>query len=84
MIRFELLFSSRYENVFIMCTTNLADSLDGALMDRADVVRRVSLPGIEAILRLYQTIFGELARVRGFFQLKVFLMFNMHTKRIFE
>ncbi|GMT14807.1 hypothetical protein PFISCL1PPCAC_6104, partial [Pristionchus fissidentatus] len=53
----------RHSNVFVLCTSNLGDSLDGALVDRSDVTRVVPLPGVNALTRIYRSCIDELIKI---------------------
>ncbi|CAJ0949403.1 unnamed protein product, partial [Mesorhabditis belari] len=53
----------RRQNVFIMCTSNLRECLDSALVDRADLIRVVPPPGLQAVTRIILDCINELKRV---------------------
>ncbi|KAF2665933.1 AAA-domain-containing protein [Microthyrium microscopicum] len=49
-------------NVLLLCTSNLADSMDGAFLDRVDLVEKVPLPGQGARYDILRSCFGEMVR----------------------
>lgn len=53
----------RNSNVLIMCTSNLENSLDRALVDRADIVRNVGEPSDFARYAILKACIQELARI---------------------
>ncbi|PAV92414.1 hypothetical protein WR25_06501 [Diploscapter pachys] len=53
----------RNSNVLIMCTSNMDNSLDSALMDRIDFAQSVGLPGSKAALAILQGCISELSRI---------------------
>ncbi|GMS82226.1 hypothetical protein PENTCL1PPCAC_4401 [Pristionchus entomophagus] len=53
----------RRSNVFVLCTSNLGDSLDGALIDRSDVSRVVPLPGERALTAIYRSCIQQLIAI---------------------
>ena len=59
----------RNSNVLIMCTSNMDNSLDSALMDRIDFAQSVGLPGSKAALAILQDCISELSRVYKVYQL---------------
>ncbi|GMR36618.1 hypothetical protein PMAYCL1PPCAC_06813, partial [Pristionchus mayeri] len=53
----------RRPNVFVLCTSNLGDSLDGALIDRSDVSRVIPLPGQRALSTIYRSCIQQLLKI---------------------
>ncbi|CAB3404504.1 unnamed protein product [Caenorhabditis bovis] len=53
----------RRENVLILCTSNLEESLDRALVDRADIVRHVGIPSHFALYSMLKSCIIELERI---------------------
>ncbi|GMS84895.1 hypothetical protein PENTCL1PPCAC_7070, partial [Pristionchus entomophagus] len=53
----------RRSNVFALCTSNLGDSLDGALIARSDVSRVVPLPGERALTAIYRSCIQQLIAI---------------------
>lgn len=53
----------RHPNVFIFCTSNLANRLDSALVDRADFVESIELPTEYSIYSILRECIVELQRV---------------------
>ena len=52
-----------HNNVLILATSNLAESIDLAFLDRADIKQYIGLPNEKAIQRIYETMLMELMRV---------------------
>lgn len=61
----------RLENVVTLCTSNLADSIDPAFIDRADIKAYIGLPPQPARLAILTHCFQELVRV-GLIQARQF------------
>ncbi|VDN23122.1 unnamed protein product [Cylicostephanus goldi] len=53
----------RRPNVIVLCTSNLEDCLDRALLDRADVVKHVGQPSAVALYSILAKCIEELIRV---------------------
>lgn len=51
-----------HPNVLILATSNLADSIDLAFLDRADIKQYIGLPNVEAIRKIYDSMLAELVR----------------------
>lgn len=51
------------QNVLVMTTSNLSDSIDPAFLDRADIRQYIGLPGTEAVYRILSSCLAELMRV---------------------
>ncbi|WFC99106.1 hypothetical protein MYAM1_001844 [Malassezia yamatoensis] len=54
----------QHQNVLVMATSNLSESIDPAFLDRADIRQYIGLPGAEAIYRILRSCLEELMRVR--------------------
>ncbi|XP_034485630.1 pachytene checkpoint protein 2 homolog [Drosophila innubila] len=54
-------------NVLILATSNLANSIDLAFLDRADIRQFIGLPAVPAIRSIYKSMLAELM-VRGILQ----------------
>ncbi|KAG8891080.1 hypothetical protein FRB98_000089 [Tulasnella sp. 332] len=52
------------KNVLVMTTSNLADAIDTAFIDRADIVQYVGLPPQEGIYWILQSCIAELIRAQ--------------------
>ncbi|XP_065372276.1 pachytene checkpoint protein 2 homolog [Calliphora vicina] len=52
-----------HPNVLILATSNLADTIDLAFLDRADIKQYIGLPNELAIRRIYESMLIELMRV---------------------
>ncbi|KAM7360614.1 pachytene checkpoint 2 protein [Cochliomyia hominivorax] len=52
-----------HPNVLILATSNLADTIDLAFLDRADVKQYIGLPNEKAIRKIYESMLMELMRV---------------------
>lgn len=50
-------------NVLILATSNLADTIDLAFLDRADIKQYIGLPNEKAIRKIYESMLMELMRV---------------------
>ncbi|CAI5441224.1 unnamed protein product [Caenorhabditis angaria] len=59
----------RRDNVLILCTSNLEDSLDRALIDRADIVKNVGEPSTLALYAMLKSCIMEMIRI-GVVELK--------------
>ncbi|KAF8362923.1 pch-2 [Pristionchus pacificus] len=53
----------RLPNVFVLCTSNLGDSIDGALIDRSDISRVVPIPGEKALTAIYRSCIQQLIKI---------------------
>ncbi|CAI2323929.1 unnamed protein product [Caenorhabditis sp. 36 PRJEB53466] len=53
----------RRDNVLILCTSNLENTLDRALVDRADIVRNVGEPSVFALYAMLKACILELIRI---------------------
>lgn len=53
----------RRANVIVLCTSNMEDCLDRALLDRADVVKHVGQPSANALYSILAKCIEELIRV---------------------
>ncbi|CAD6191780.1 unnamed protein product [Caenorhabditis auriculariae] len=53
----------RRQNVLILCTSNLEKCLDGALVDRADMVRHVGVPSLFALYTMLRSCIEEMQRI---------------------
>lgn len=51
------------QNVLVMTTSNLSESIDPAFLDRADIRQYIGLPGAEAVYKILQSCLAELVRV---------------------
>ncbi|KAK6734001.1 hypothetical protein RB195_017646 [Necator americanus] len=51
-------------NVIVLCTSNLEDCLDRALLDRADVVKHVGQPSATALYSILARCIEELTRIK--------------------
>lgn len=51
------------QNVLVMTTSNLSESIDDAFLDRADIRQYIGLPGAEAVYRILRSCLEELMRV---------------------
>ncbi|VDO84863.1 unnamed protein product [Heligmosomoides polygyrus] len=56
-------WSSLRANVIVLCTSNMEDCLDRALLDRADVVKHVGQPSANALYSILAKCIEELIRV---------------------
>ncbi|CAJ0585532.1 unnamed protein product, partial [Mesorhabditis spiculigera] len=54
----------RRPNVFIMCTSNLKECLDPALVDRADLIKLVPTTGRAGVMKILTEAVSELKRVK--------------------
>ncbi|GAA98901.1 uncharacterized protein L969DRAFT_51188 [Mixia osmundae IAM 14324] len=54
----------RRRNVLVLATSNLAQAIDPAFLDRADMKQYIDLPHVEAIHWILQTCFVELMRAQ--------------------
>ncbi|XP_054725851.1 pachytene checkpoint protein 2 homolog [Anastrepha obliqua] len=52
-----------HPNVLILATSNLADTIDLAFLDRADIKQYIGLPSVAAIKRIYETMLTEMMRI---------------------
>ncbi|XP_037822874.1 pachytene checkpoint protein 2 homolog [Lucilia sericata] len=52
-----------HPNVLILATSNLADTIDLAFLDRADIKQYIGLPNELAIRKIYESMLTELMRV---------------------
>ncbi|XP_067619991.1 pachytene checkpoint protein 2 homolog [Eurosta solidaginis] len=52
-----------HPNVLILATSNLADTIDLAFLDRADIKQYIGLPSSIAIKRIYTTMLMEMMRI---------------------
>ncbi|WFC95105.1 hypothetical protein MBRA1_001748 [Malassezia brasiliensis] len=52
------------QNVLVMTTSNLSETIDAAFLDRADIRQYIGLPGSEAVYRILGSCLSELMRVR--------------------
>ncbi|XP_013111661.2 pachytene checkpoint protein 2 homolog [Stomoxys calcitrans] len=52
-----------HPNVLILATSNLADTIDLAFLDRADIKQYIGLPNVLAIRKIYESMLMELVRV---------------------
>ncbi|KAI3620434.1 hypothetical protein CBS9595_002401 [Malassezia furfur] len=52
------------QNVLVMTTSNLSETIDAAFLDRADIRQYIGLPGSEAVYRILASCLSELMRVR--------------------
>ncbi|XP_075145684.1 pachytene checkpoint 2 protein [Haematobia irritans] len=52
-----------HPNVLVFATSNLADTIDIAFLDRADVKQYIGLPNENAIKKIYESMLVELMRV---------------------
>ncbi|XP_061399265.1 pachytene checkpoint protein 2 homolog [Musca vetustissima] len=52
-----------HPNVLILATSNLADTIDMAFLDRADIKQYIGLPNELAIRKIYDSMITELIRV---------------------
>lgn len=52
------------QNVLVMTTSNLSETIDAAFLDRADIRQYIGLPGSEAVYRILGSCLTELMRVR--------------------
>lgn len=50
-------------NVLVLATSNLADTIDLAFLDRADIKQYIGLPNKKAIRKIYESMLNELMRV---------------------
>ncbi|CAI4221302.1 unnamed protein product [Auanema sp. JU1783] len=53
----------RRENVLVLCTSNLEDCLDRALLDRADMIQNVGRPTQRALFSILSDCISELQRI---------------------
>ncbi|KJH45314.1 ATPase, AAA family [Dictyocaulus viviparus] len=53
----------RRPNVIVLCTSNLEDCLDRALLDRADVVKHVEKPSVNAMYTILSKCVEEFMRI---------------------
>ncbi|XP_058059670.1 pachytene checkpoint protein 2 homolog [Anopheles bellator] len=49
-----------FPNVFVLATSNLTDSIDGAFLDRADFVQYIGYPSTHGIYEIYRMALEEL------------------------
>lgn len=52
-----------HPNVLILATSNLADTIDLAFLDRADIKQYIGLPNVTAIKCIYETMLTEMMRI---------------------
>ncbi|XP_044736682.1 pachytene checkpoint protein 2 homolog [Chrysoperla carnea] len=53
----------KYNNVFILTTSNMTEAIDLAFVNRADIKQFIALPSAHAIYQVYYTCLQELLRV---------------------
>uniref|UniRef100_A0A1I7XUP4 ATPase_AAA_core domain-containing protein n=1 Tax=Heterorhabditis bacteriophora TaxID=37862 RepID=A0A1I7XUP4_HETBA len=53
----------RRNNVVVLCTSNLENCLDSALLDRADVIHHVGQPSVRALYTILSGSIKELERI---------------------
>lgn len=51
----------KYPNVLVITTSNLTKTIDLAFLDRADIVTFIDQPSIDAIFKIFSSVFVELA-----------------------
>ncbi|XP_017480126.1 PREDICTED: pachytene checkpoint protein 2 homolog [Rhagoletis zephyria] len=52
-----------HPNVLILATSNLAETIDLAFLDRADIKQYIGLPSAAAVKRIYVTMLTEMMRI---------------------